>query len=127
MVHDERPAQLLFGIEQRVSHKEQRNIGEKEFEAQSTEYQTGGRRIKHLQHTKPNKKKKRHQERRPEDSSFFPARRNEKGKINDGEKSVLGEIDRHIVPEKFSRKIFKQEPGQEEIDTIAPAIEHGHD
>src|SRR5439155_24951157 len=86
-VHEEKKAQLFFGIEQGVSHKEQRNIVEKEFKAQNTEYQTGRGKIKHLQHSKPNKKKKRHQERRPEDSGFFPAVGGEKGKIDDSDEN----------------------------------------
>src|SRR6266481_2665812 len=126
-VYEEKTTQLFFGIEQGISHKEQGNIVEKELQAQQTEYQTRRRRIKDLQHSKPDKKKKRDEKRGPEKSNFFPPSGNKKGKINDSDENVLGEINRHVVPEVFPRKIFEQEPRQEEIEAVAPAIEHAHD
>jgi len=64
----------------------------------------GRRRIKNLHRSKPEKKKKRHEERRPERCDFFSPVSQEKGEINNGNQKILGEIDRHVVAEYFLAK-----------------------
>src|SRR5713226_1490038 len=52
----------------------------------------------------------------------------EEGKIDDRDKYVFREIDGHIVAEKLSRQVLKQQPSEKEIQTVPPVIENGdHD
>src|SRR5580693_8769359 len=39
-------------------------------------------------------------------------------------KKMLGEINHHVVAEEFAGQVFKQEPRQEEIDSVAPIVKH---
>src|SRR5437764_12888521 len=70
--------------------------------------------------------KKQQEEKRTEQTDLSSQVSKEKGKINDSDQYVLREVDRHVIAQVFSRKVFEQQPRQEEIDAIAPAIEHGH-
>src|SRR5437879_12338725 len=87
-VHEKKTTQLFFGIEQRISHKQQGNIVEKELQTQNAKYQARRRWIKGLHYSEPDKKKKRHEERRPEQSDSFSPVSQEKGEINDSDQNV---------------------------------------
>src|SRR5438034_6303808 len=57
-VHEKKTTQLFFGIEQRISHKQQGNIVEKELQTQNAKYQARRRWIKGLHYSEPDKKKR---------------------------------------------------------------------
>src|SRR5260370_3422834 len=124
-IYEEKMTQLLFGIEQGIAYKQQGNIVKKEFQAQNPVNQVRRGRIKDLHHSKPDKQKDRQEKRGPERRDLFSPIRQKKSEIDNESQDVLGEIDRHVVAQVFSCKIFEQEPSQEEIEAVAPTIQHG--
>src|SRR5260370_4295055 len=124
-IYEEKMTQLLFGIEQGIAYKQQGNIVKKEFQAHNPVHQIRRGRIKDLHHSKPDKQKDRQKKRGPERRDLFSPIGQKKSEIDNESQNVLGEVDRHVVAEIFSCKIFEQEPGQEEIEAVAPTIQHG--
>src|SRR5260370_7021406 len=119
--------QLLFRIEQGIPDKQQGNKVKKELKAQNPVHQIRRGRIEELNNSKPEKKKNGQKKGRPERRDLFPPIGHEKGEIDNKCQNVLGEIDRHVVAEVLSCKIFEQQPGQEEIEAVAPTIQHADD
>src|SRR5438132_10705364 len=81
--------------------------------------------MKAVNDSKRTKQKDRQKNREPERRDLFSPIGEEKSEIDNESQDVLGEIDRHVVAQVFSCKILEQEPGQEEIEPLLPAIQHG--
>ncbi len=48
----------------------------------------------------------------------------EEGNVNERDQDILGEINGHVISEEFAGEILEQQPGEEEIQSVAPVIEY---
>src|SRR4029077_7921551 len=105
-VHVKKSPQIRFGVHESVAEKNQRHVVEVKLHAKNAVENAAGSRVEHLQHAEPHEDQQGHKERRTEGLqlgvSVFAAIRSEERQIDNGEKKVLGEVNRHIVREEFA-------------------------